>query len=238
MKKWKLTLVAAAVSSMCLLGGCGTQMYELTDEEQDIIVQYAAHALAKYNTYQKDGMTNPPSEGEQQKAQEPESTQTTETQQDKTGNVDSQTTEGGETQPAGQTDKISLAEAIGHGSDLNVSFTGAELMGTYQTDDAYSVTAPAGKLYLIMKFTVTNPGAEAVAIDSLSYGPEFFIKTGETEASAELTILQNDFSTYQGSIGAGQTIENVLLFAVPDSTTEGSGELFVKVNGTKKEIQL
>ena len=236
MKKWKLTLVAAAVSSACLLGGCGTSMYELTDEEQDIIVQYAAHALAKYNTYQKDGMTNAPSEEEEKEKEEPASEQETQ-QQTATENTESQQT-GAEAQTGSQEERLSLAEAIGHGGDLNVSFTGAELMGTYQTDNAYSVTAPAGKTYLVMKFAITNPGTEPVTVDSLGYGPEFSVKTGETYASAELTILPNDFSTYQGSIEAGQTIENVLLFAVPDSTAEGSGELFVKVNGAKKEIQL
>lgn len=238
MKKWKLTLVAAAVSSACLLGGCGTAMYELTDEEQDIIVQYAAHALAKYNTYQKDGLTNAPEEEEKQ---ETASEQTTETQQTETENGDSQNTQtaGSDTAQAGeQSHKISLAEAIGHGTDLNVSFTSAELTDRYQTDETYSVTAPAGKTYLVMKFAVTNPGTEPVAVDSLNYGPEFSVKTGETEASAELTILPNDFSTYQGSIEAGQTIENVLIFAVPDSVSEGTGQLFVKVNGTNEEIQL
>ena len=58
MKRWKMVLLTAAVSSTFLLGGCGTAMYELTDDEQDIIAHYAAHALAKYNVYQKDGMTD------------------------------------------------------------------------------------------------------------------------------------------------------------------------------------
>ena len=232
MKKWKLTLVAAAASSACLLCGCGTAMYELTDEEQDIIVQYAAHALAKYNIYQKDGLTNAP---EEEDTQETASEQTTEKQETETESGDSQSTQTAGSD-AGQTGDQS--KKIGHGTDLNVSLAGAELMDTYQTDETYSVTAPAGKTYLVMKFTVTNPGTEPVAVDSLDYGPEFSVKTGDTEASAELTILPNDFSTYQGNIDAGQTIENVLLFAVPDSVSEGTGQLFVKVNGTNEEIQL
>ena len=56
MKK-KISLPVMAVSAILLLGGCGTQMYDLSEDEENLVVQYSAHILAKYNIEQKDGMT-------------------------------------------------------------------------------------------------------------------------------------------------------------------------------------
>jgi len=54
----RLQLLIGLSATVILLGGCGTSLYEMTDDEENLVVQYAAYALAKYNTYQKDGMTN------------------------------------------------------------------------------------------------------------------------------------------------------------------------------------
>ena len=54
MKK-KISLPVMAVSAILLLGGCGTQMYDLSEDEENLVVQYSAHILAKYNIEQKDG---------------------------------------------------------------------------------------------------------------------------------------------------------------------------------------
>ena len=61
MKK-KISLPVMAVSAILLLGGCGTQMYDLSEDEENLVVQYSAHILAKYNIEQKDGMTAASSE--------------------------------------------------------------------------------------------------------------------------------------------------------------------------------
>lgn len=39
-----------------MLTGCGDAAYDLTDKEESIIVNYAAHMVTKYNTYQKEGL--------------------------------------------------------------------------------------------------------------------------------------------------------------------------------------
>ena len=62
MKK-KISLPVMAVSAILLLGGCGTQMYDLSEDEENLVVQYSAHILAKYNIEQKDG-TGQPDAGE------------------------------------------------------------------------------------------------------------------------------------------------------------------------------
>ena len=53
-----MRLLAILSATVLLIGGCGTQMYELTDDEETLITQYAAYAVGKHNIRQKDGMTS------------------------------------------------------------------------------------------------------------------------------------------------------------------------------------
>ena len=53
------------VLAVLMLTGCSQEaLYELTEEEQQLIVNYSAHMVSKFNTYQKDGLTYVPQEDE------------------------------------------------------------------------------------------------------------------------------------------------------------------------------
>ena len=76
MKKRQIRLVAILVSAMFVLTGCGpTPLHEMTDEERDIVVHYAAYVVGKHNIYQKDGMTNADPEQWLEAAEEPIATE-------------------------------------------------------------------------------------------------------------------------------------------------------------------
>ena len=69
MKK-RMQFLAILLASTFVLGGCGTSMYELTDDEEDLIVSAAANAVAKHNVFQMDGMTDAEPETETQTVDE------------------------------------------------------------------------------------------------------------------------------------------------------------------------
>ena len=73
-----MRLTAVAAVTALLLGGCGEQPYSLTEDEEGMIVDYSAHAVAKFNTSQPDGLANV-SRNEQETEAVDES-QTTETE--------------------------------------------------------------------------------------------------------------------------------------------------------------
>ena len=56
MKKKICCFFALMLACTGILSGCGAKMYELTEKEEEVIVQYAAYVLGKHNIYQKDGM--------------------------------------------------------------------------------------------------------------------------------------------------------------------------------------
>ena len=57
MRKTKLQMTMVALMAAMLMGGCGEEPYELTDQEEELIVNYSAHVVTKYNTYQKEGLS-------------------------------------------------------------------------------------------------------------------------------------------------------------------------------------
>ena len=206
MKKIKRQLCIALAFMMLLLTGCGTQLYELTAEEEELIIQSAAYYVAKHNIQQKDGVNGyplPDSFDEDESEEESENTG-----QDNTGG------DSNVVQPADQ--MATLAELIGHKTSLKVTYEGSQVVNSYKEGSAYLVDAAQGKTFYVMKFKLTNVSSETVAVDNASKSPIVKLIADGVKARSEVTFLTSDFSTYQGTIEAGQSVETILLFEVSE----------------------
>ena len=237
MKISKIKTMAALSAVAMLLGGCGEAPYQLTESEEDVIVNYSAHVVSKFNTDQKQGLTyvNMDAVEEAEQVQEPEIPEETENVAD--AGVDM-------TAVSGETESTT-AQAAGlndiFGSEtISVTYTGASLTPNYIEDAYYSVDAEKGKTYLVLGFDITNNGAEDAEIDNFALAPVFRVNTADgVNTAAEFTVLLEDFSTYQGTIPAGETQRTVLLFQVPDTVTEvPEFTLNVNIGGTSYQIAL
>lgn len=238
-----LFAITLLVSSLC--GGCGTPMYELTAQEEAIIVQYAASTLAKYNVYQKDG----------QKAMNPdlieealyEAPTVTEPEEEtesgfsinpETGEVDAP-----EIPVAGPaealTESTTLAESIGQEGVLDVSYDSYYVTDSYKEGSYYFVDAKAGKKYLVMEYSISNTSGKEVALDVTSVAPKYYVSVNNGAwISSDPTFSLIDIATYQGVIPAGKTIKTISLFLI-DKDLEGNIKditLAVEQNGIKKRI--
>ena len=56
MKKFKRYLYIGVAVMMLFLTGCGAELYELTAEEEDLIVHSAAYYLAKHNIHHQSSL--------------------------------------------------------------------------------------------------------------------------------------------------------------------------------------
>ena len=69
---------AVLVAAAMIFAGCGDPMVSLTEDEENIVVNYSAGTLAKHNGYQQEGMTalfpeeEEPSEEETEEPEEKE----------------------------------------------------------------------------------------------------------------------------------------------------------------------
>lgn len=241
MKRTGMRLTAVAAVTALLLGGCGEQPYSLTEDEEGVIVDYSAHAVAKFNTSQPDGLANV-SRNEQETEAVDES-QTTETEDEVTLNASGNAAAGEQTADGtteqNETETSTLDELFGE-ENLTITYTGAEISTNYMEGSYYSLDAEQGKTYVIVGIDITNSGTEDITVDNFAKMPKFSVMVnGQEKADEENTILPSDFALYQETIPAGTTENTELLFQVPDSVTSvDSLDLFVNIGGTDYQITL
>ena len=210
--------IAAVVFASALLGGCGEAPYELTQSEQNIIIDYSAHVVAKHNTSQKKGLVTVDTE---EVAPEETETPSADSAAELAGNAGGETPSAGTEQPETEAAVTATLNDIFGGDGLSVEYTGASIAENYMESTYYSVEAEAGRNLLVVGINLINTGTEDVEVDNLSLSPSFRITVnGDTSAAAVTTVLTEDFSTYQGTVAAGATQGTVLLFQVPDAVTE------------------
>jgi hypothetical protein len=211
----RIRLLLALVLSTFVLNGCGTPLYEMTAEEEDLVIQYAAYYLAKNNTYQADGLVNISDallNGEEEETAAQEETPTDVTESESSITPASGTTLG---------EVITLSQAIGWSTGLSVNCKEYYQSDSYKEGTYYSVTPSTGDSFVVMKFVVENITDETIDLDILSEAPRFRICTdGSSWVEEADTLLVYDLSTYMGSLEPGESKEMVLLFetSLPDGT--------------------
>ena len=145
------------LTGMLLMTGCGTKAYDLTEAEESQIVNYAAHAVSKYNAYQKDGLVYVDQSEEE-----------TETEETVTGNESVEGTETMDETPAGST----LDDVFG-ADGLEVTYGGVSLAGNYTESEVLDVRASNGKQFMALEIDITNPTEEDITLDNLTSKVKF-----------------------------------------------------------------
>ena len=233
MKK-RMQFLTILLASTVVLGGCGTSLYELTDDEEDLIVSAAAQAVAKHNIFQSDGITDVEPETEPQ-MQENTTEQDTQQVQEET-NTNTNT---GGTQTNTQTKEISLSDLLG--KNLKVSYKGYSTASSYQEGDYFSVNATSGKTLIIMNINVKNTGKKNIKIDMLSKDVTFYGCFNGTDRIVEKKILSTkNLSTYQGKIKPGKSIKTVLAFEVSKKQADeiSTQDLQVEMDGQMYQVKM
>ena len=233
MKK-RMQFLTILLASTVVLGGCGTSLYELTDEEEDLIVSAAAQAVAKHNVFQLDGITDVEPETEPQ-MQENTTEQDTQQVQEETNT----NTNNGGTKTNTQTKEIALSDLLG--KNLKVSYKGYSTASSYQEGDYFSVNATSGKTLIIMNINVKNTGKKNIKIDMLSKDVTFYGCFNGTDRIVEKKILgTKNLSTYQGKIKPGKSIKTVLAFEVSKKQADeiSTQNLQVEMDGQMYQVTM
>lgn len=215
MRKTKLQMTMAALAAAMLMGGCGEEPYTLTEKEEELIVNYSAHIVTKYNTYQKEGLSYVWPEENQEDENQPVEEPTPAESEPVASEAGTQATVPGDVVE----NRATLTELFG-GQGVEVNYVGARLAGGYMENSYYAQYPDSGKQYLVLGIDITNTGAAPVALDYLTDKAGFQITlNNEVTTSAELTFLAEDFSNFEGTLESGETKETVLLFQVPETVT-------------------
>lgn len=220
----KIFLGGLLIACTGVLYGCGEQLYELQDNEQEIIVNYAAHIVAKYNTEQPEGY---------EYVYIPADDQTEDGTSDETAqdHPDAQTPDGTGAGSSSQQDaSATLSEALGL-ENIQAVYTGAELTDQYDE----SVVPESGRQLLVLHVTLQNLTEKTQKCDILSILPTFRVKVnGEVEATSELTILPDNLATWEADLEAGASENAVIIFQINKDAVTQINQLEMEVQTEQK----
>lgn len=223
MGRTKLLMTTAVIMTAMMMSGCGEEAYTLTDSEENLIVNYSAHVVTKYNTYQKEGLTyvwEDEAEDEAD-AMQPQSTEPVSadavSEAETMATVPEDTAENEETVYAANA--VTLDDLFGM-PGIEIDYVGARIAIQYAEDDYYVLYPDSGKQYLVLGFDITNTGEAVAYVNNLDSSAKFqVVLNDEKTVSSELTLLLDDFSTFEATLKPGETRETVLLFQVPATIT-------------------
>lgn len=224
-----------------MLSGCGMQEapHELTEEEQKLIVSYSAHVVSKFNNYQKDGLTFVPELEEE--PEKPVETIPESEQQEVLPEIDMPENSSGELTPE-QPAALAALDSVYEETGLHFTYLGNEITDGYMQDSTYSVNAGYGKKLLVVKLNAENLTEETIEMNNLTSGDTFsanFVMDSGSKYNAKsvMTLLLNDFTSFEGTIEPQTAVEMVIIFEIPAETEAVEG-IVLKVNRNGNTFQI
>lgn len=221
MKKIKILLCGIGIA--CVLSGCGRTV-ELTEEENEIITEYAVGLLLKYDKYYSNHLVELAEYEEEADSAEPEPEEE-EIPEESPDTEESEIADTPVVDMAEEEQQASTIEEFYGIEGIGFQYTGYELRNEYPeiTEDsmelAFAMEATGGMKLLVLRFQAINLNGAETELNMMNYGTRIRVAVnGESPKSALSTMLLNDLQTYKGIIGPEGPVELVAVIEVPDGT--------------------
>ncbi len=231
MKKY-ISCIAMAILSVSLLTGCSSGI-ELSDEENDMVAEYMAAALLKYDSeYEKELIYVEQIEEEEDNqfvlADDTTEESNKEETQNSNGTQTSNKTEKETSSEKKETASVSL-DKIFDSSTYKIEYVGMKECTTYKEDgnEYFVVEAPSGSKLAVAQFKITNTSSKDIKVEFA----EKNIVYSFLGKNPLLTALTGDLQYYSETIPANKSKMAVVLFAVNKDTDISGGTLTVAKKG-------
>lgn len=224
------------ISCMALsMGGCGNAIPDMTDEQMDVIGEYAAITWLKYDANNRSRLVDL-SEYEE-KAEEtitqPE-VQEPSQESEEPGSIGNPEYAENEKEPVIVEPVIAtMEEVLALPAGVTVTYQGMDICDSYPEEQAedsfFYLEASAGKKLAVLKFLVDNQSAAIQDVDFLHSENVYRLKAEDNYVrNALTTMLLDDMVSYIGTLQPGDTQELVLLFEVDEQYTGQSLNFTIK----------
>ncbi len=226
----RASVFLCGILAAALLAGCGSAMPDLTQEETDIISEYAVGVLLKYDKHHSGRLVDTSAyETTEETTEEAEETP----EEEQTDTAESTEPAAGTEAEPEEIEEAETASATIEGyygiPDFTFQYTGYDLTQSYPDGDFdgaegeamfFSMDATPGTQLLVLHFTATNTSPADQTLDMLGYGAKFRVSVnGGRGESALTTMLLDDMETYRGPVPAGGSVELVSIVEVPQGTS-------------------
>lgn len=248
MKKRMVLLCSMAMA--CVMSGCAGSVPDLTEDESEVISEYAAGILLKYDKNYA-GRLLDTAEMEQAEElwqiREEEKEQGEKQQEQQQAEVEAD---------AEQEQNVADAEVVDRSQEtvtassieeyyeidgFTFKYAGFELVSGYpeSSDDTvyFSMDATEGNMLLVVKFDAENQSGTDQTLDMIEYETRFRIAVnGQSGQNALTTMLLNDLSNYKDTVPAGASVSLVSMIEVPEGTNVES--LTMTLRGKEQPVTL
>ena len=229
----KVSVLLKIMAAALLMTGCGA-MPNLTQDETELISEYAVGVLLKYDTAHGRRLVD--TSGYELVTEEPAPEEPVEEpiQEEPEPEIEepvvvdvSQDEE--ETQPT-----ASSVEQYYGIPNIMINYQGCETADSYPPAGEgdtlfFSMDATQGQQLLVLKFIAQNLTEEDQTMNMLGYGATFRVSVnGEPSKGALATMLVNDMQTYNSVIPASSSVELVSIVEVPQGTTPGTIDFILR----------
>ncbi len=256
MKKWG-ACVFSAVLCMSFLAGCGSEKLDISKEDEERVVNYAATVLTQHNAAasrslaslsQKDlerivrlDLAAAAQKAGTEETAEEETTENENPQENP--NPDNPDGENSGSTESEEAEVKSIAEAIGL-EGFDISYNGFEITDRYpneETTGTFTISPGSDQdSLLVAHFNIFNPNSETMRCDLLDLKPSFRFNISGQKHSLLTTLLFNDLVMVDEDIEPGQTYDAVLIAEISNEKAQdiSSLGLIVRTDDGNYEIPL
>ena len=252
MKKSIISLLTVTLTAITLSGCALAPVPDMTEEQEKLVAEYAAGLLLKYDQSYENQIMTPE---QLEKAKERERIQ--KERDEKTRILAEQYLEKtkaaennkGKNKSSEKSDDTKKEENKGPeaitgsnigtflGTDgLEISDDGFKTVKSYPEtgNNVFSVDAANGNELVVANIKVSNQSSDAKDIDMFSRGVVFYLDLADgSKIPCCSTLLLDDFSIYKDQIGAGTSVETILLFETAQGVSLDGASIGI-LDGTKQ----
>ncbi|MSS63792.1 DUF4352 domain-containing protein [Velocimicrobium porci] len=243
----KRYISCAILLSACLLTGCGSGI-ELTDEENNMVAEYMAGALLKYDHGYKEALIETDIADQEDIGNENEqnsivSKDEKEMSNDINQNQSSDTLNSEDKKDISKenTEKSYSLEELFEKKDYSLNYKNSELCSSYpeKENGYFIVEATAGKKLAVINLTVRNISGKTKNINLSNQGIGYSLAiNGKVYDKPLLTAIMNDVQYFSDTITAGKSKKAVLVFEVDKKVKLSDGTLSISVDDKTVNVKL
>lgn len=261
MKRISILLCGISIAA-CTLTGCGKTMPELTEEENEVITEYAVDVLLKYDKNYNNRLLDI-EEYEKAKAAKEEAEALAEAAAleiaeneaaaknalEREAAEDEASADGTEVvdATAEETEEMSAQtiEDFYAVDGFTFEYAGCDVVAEYpeiaedETTAFFAMEATEGMELLVVKFQAVNQSGAEKELNMMDYGTRTKVSVnGGSSQSVLATMLLNDLQTYKGVVPANEAVELVGIVEVPEGTLVSNLSIILKDESGSTTISL
>ena len=238
----KVGTLLCGILAAALLSGCGAQMPELTQEETDLISEYAVNVLLKYDKYHSSRLVDTTAYDVADEEMPEETTE--EIPEDEPENPVDGTEVVDVSQDVEPSAPPSTIEEYYGIEGITFQYLGYELTQSYPSSTSdeewfFAMDATDGSQLLVLRFMATNVTSVDQTLNMLGCGAKFRVSVnGGAGQSVLTTMLLDDMQTYNDVLPAGAGVELVSIVEVPQGNPIETIDFILRGNDENAAMRL